>query len=110
MSKNINLFVSLIWSNLKTIYQPLYDDLIGRLIEARKNANLTQTQLAKKLGKPQSYIAKIENKDRKLDVIEFVYLSQALDSKASEILALVECYDTLLNPQPNLKDDENDSL
>ncbi|EKQ84813.1 helix-turn-helix domain-containing protein [Leptospira kirschneri] len=41
------------------------------LIAARKNSNLTQLEVAKRLGEPQSYISKIESGERRLDVIEF---------------------------------------
>ncbi|MDI7155760.1 helix-turn-helix transcriptional regulator [Leptospira santarosai] len=41
------------------------------LIAARKNADLTQLEVAKHLGEPQSYISKIESGERRLDVIEF---------------------------------------
>ncbi|UPY77677.1 helix-turn-helix domain-containing protein [Leptospira weilii] len=41
------------------------------LIAARKNADPTQLEIAKRLGEPQSYISKIESGERRLDVIEF---------------------------------------
>ncbi|EMY76593.1 DNA-binding helix-turn-helix protein [Leptospira weilii serovar Ranarum str. ICFT] len=41
------------------------------LIAARKDAELTQLEVAERLGEPQSYISKIESGERRLDVIEF---------------------------------------
>jgi len=39
------------------------------MIAARKDANLTQATLAKAIEKPQSFVAKYENRERRLDVI-----------------------------------------
>ncbi|EMM98182.1 DNA-binding helix-turn-helix protein [Leptospira noguchii str. 1993005606] len=41
------------------------------LIAARKDARLTQLDVANRLGEPQSYISKIESGERRLDVVEF---------------------------------------
>jgi transcriptional regulator with XRE-family HTH domain len=41
---------------VKTIYQEPYLRLVQALVQARKNAGLTQTQVAEKLAKPQSYV------------------------------------------------------
>ncbi len=57
---------------------------------ARKQSATTQQQLADKLEKPQSYIAKIEKYERKLDILEFIELCEALDLTASEIIKAVE--------------------
>ncbi|MGB5593562.1 MAG: helix-turn-helix transcriptional regulator [Crocosphaera sp.] len=48
------------------------------LINARKSANLTQADLSKRLKKPQSYVSKYERGERRLDVIEFLEVSDAL--------------------------------
>ncbi len=48
------------------------------MIEARKNAGLTQHQLAKRLKKPQSFIAKYEGGERRIDVVEFVAICRAI--------------------------------
>lgn len=74
---------------VKTIYQEPYLRLVQALIQARKNAGLTQTQVAEKLSKPQSYIAKVEGADRKLDVMEFVELCQAIDADATVLIKLL---------------------
>ncbi|WP_026470951.1 helix-turn-helix domain-containing protein [Alkanindiges illinoisensis] len=75
---------------MKTIYQQRYQKLIDNLITARKQANLTQSEIAQRLGKPQSYIAKIEGKDRKLDVLEFIELCEVLQIEASVLIKKLE--------------------
>jgi transcriptional regulator with XRE-family HTH domain len=46
--------------------------------EARLKAGLTQHELAKLIRKPQSFVAKYEGGERRLDVVEFVAIAQAL--------------------------------
>ncbi|GAJ29661.1 transcriptional regulator [Acidomonas methanolica NBRC 104435] len=48
------------------------------LIAARHAKGLTQATLAARLGKPQSYVAKYENGERRLDVIEFLDITDAI--------------------------------
>jgi transcriptional regulator with XRE-family HTH domain len=40
---------------------------------------MTQVQLAEKLGRPQSFVSKYENGDRRIDLIEFIDIAHALD-------------------------------
>ena len=54
----------------KSIYSTDYKFLINQLKKARKEARLTQKEVAKKLGKTQSYISKIEAGDLRIDVIQ----------------------------------------
>lgn len=49
------------------------------LIAERERSGLTQTQVAKKLRKPQSYVSKYERGERRLDFTEFVELADVLD-------------------------------
>ncbi len=56
--------------SIKTIYREEYDILIKKLINARKECNLTQKQVGEKLGWRQDYISKLEAKQRRLDVLE----------------------------------------
>lgn len=54
----------------KSTYTKEYKEIIERLKAARIAAGLSQHEVAKKLGKPQSYVSKIESGERRLDVVE----------------------------------------
>jgi predicted transcriptional regulator len=56
----------------KSLRSPEYARLITILVAARKNAAVKQQALAKRLGRPQSFIAKYEGGERRIDVVEFV--------------------------------------
>lgn len=56
------------------------------LIAARDRAGLTQQKLAKRLGKPQSFVAKYEGGERRLDLIEFIVIAQAIGADPMRIL------------------------
>jgi transcriptional regulator with XRE-family HTH domain len=60
-----------------TIHRPEYKVLIEKLIKARKEADLTQEEAADKLGWRQDYISKLENRQRRLDVIELADFAKA---------------------------------
>ena len=47
------------------------------LKKMRKAAGLTQSQLAEKLERPQSYVSKYESGERRLDIIELNAICQA---------------------------------
>ena len=63
----------------KTIYSKRQEVLIQCLVEAREAAGMTQQAVADKLGKPQSFVAKYENGERRLDVVEFLEIAEVLD-------------------------------
>lgn len=56
------------------------------LITARKNAKLTQHEVAERLHKPQSFVAKYEGGERRLDVIEFLEISRVLGTDPVHLL------------------------
>ncbi len=47
---------------------------------------MTQVKLAKRLGKPQSYVAKYEGGERRLDVVEFLAVARALKADPLQLL------------------------
>jgi len=54
----------------RTIYTEEHKAIVERLKEARRETGLTQVEVAKKLGKTQSYVAKIESGQRRFDVVQ----------------------------------------
>ncbi|GFE78257.1 hypothetical protein GCM10011487_02570 [Steroidobacter agaridevorans] len=60
--------------------------MLELLLAAREKAGLTQQQLADRLGKPQSFISKYEGGERRIDVIEFIAIADALDIDASRAI------------------------
>lgn len=46
---------------------------------ARKRAQLTQAQLGARLGKHQSFVAKYEGGERRLDLVEFMTIARVLE-------------------------------
>jgi transcriptional regulator with XRE-family HTH domain len=58
-----------------------------RLIEAREAADLTQTQLAKQLGRTQSFVSNYERGQRRLDVPEFIEIAQGLGLDPTALVA-----------------------
>ncbi|WP_417879701.1 helix-turn-helix domain-containing protein [Vibrio sp.] len=65
----------------KTLFTPEYAKLIEWLKEARAERGLTMRELAVKLDVPHSYVGKVEQCERKLDVLEYVRYCEALGVK-----------------------------
>jgi len=59
----------------KSIYSKAYRNVIEKLRKARLDAGLKQSDVARKLKKPQSYISKIERGERRVDVTELKELA-----------------------------------
>ncbi len=76
----------------KSLRTPRQQLFLSLLVEARKAKGLTQAELATALGKPQSFVAKYENGERRLDVIEFVDIAAALNMSSSDLLAQIESF------------------
>jgi transcriptional regulator with XRE-family HTH domain len=49
------------------------------LAAARRRANVTQQELAGRLGKPQSFVSEYERGQRRIDVVELLVIARALD-------------------------------
>ncbi len=64
---------------MKSLRTPAHKRLIAMLVAAREKAGLTQQQLADRLGRPQSFVAKYEGGERRIDLIEFLTIANALE-------------------------------
>lgn len=63
---------------VKTIYAVEYFELLLLLRKKRLDAELSQKELAKRLGVKRSFIGKTERGERRIDVIELQALCKAL--------------------------------
>ncbi|MEB3219466.1 MAG: helix-turn-helix transcriptional regulator [Nostocales cyanobacterium 94392] len=75
---------------MKSISSHEYDIFRRCMIAARKEAQLTQESLAKSLQKPQSFVAKYENGERRLDVVEFLIVTRVIGVDPCTLLRKVE--------------------
>jgi transcriptional regulator with XRE-family HTH domain len=73
----------------KSVYTRAYKELRAQLVAARHAAGMTQHQLAHKLGKTQSFVAKFEGGERRLDVVEFLEIARVLKLDVKAFLATV---------------------
>lgn len=71
------------------IHDPRYRRLIDALASARRDAGLTQTQLATRLGKRQQFVSKYESGERRLDVVEFVDVGRALGLDVTALMVTI---------------------
>src|SRR6202051_3454721 len=72
----------------KSVHSPdqaAFCELMGG---ARKAARLTQHALALRLKKPQSFVAKYEGGERRLDVVEFITIARALGADPLKLMMM----------------------
>lgn len=62
----------------KSIYSDEYAKFLDHLKQSRKEASITQEQLAESLGQTQSFISKVERGERRLDLVELRAFCNAL--------------------------------
>lgn len=65
----------------KTIHDRRYQTLIAELAQERIRLSISQEQLARQVGLNQSGISKIEKSEKRLDVLEFLLVLEALRIK-----------------------------
>lgn len=70
----------------RTLRSPGHQALMAALKQARLDAGLTQTELAERLERPQSFVAKYENGERRVEVVEFVQIVRAIGCDGNAIL------------------------
>ncbi|MGO4712183.1 helix-turn-helix domain-containing protein [Bradyrhizobium sp. 2TAF24] len=73
--------------SLRTSRQQL---LLSLLVQARKAKGMTQADVAAALDRPQSFVAKYENNERRIDVVEFIDIAGVLGVSSVDILSKIE--------------------
>lgn len=73
----------------KSQFSEAYDLFLAVLIAARKDAGLTQAELARRVGRDQPFISLAEKGVRRLDVIEFCVLARAMERNPQALFAKV---------------------
>jgi len=71
----------------KSITSEEYSAFLRLLISHREQAGLTQTQLAERIEETQSFVSKLERGERRIDVLEFLAICDALGISPSEFIA-----------------------
>lgn len=74
----------------KSLHTPEYEYFRSLLVAAREKAGLTQADVSEKLKRPQSFVAKYEGGERRLDVIEFLQVCNALGVDPRSILSKLQ--------------------
>ncbi|MGW8705668.1 helix-turn-helix domain-containing protein [Brevundimonas sp. NPDC055814] len=69
-----------------SIFTQRHQEFIAFIASVRKAAEITQVELAERLGKPQSFVSKVERGERRLDVIEFCQVAEALGHDPGKLL------------------------
>lgn len=75
---------------MKSTYSGPYQALLARIRAARKARGITQEEVARRLGKPQSYVSKAELGERRLDVVEFLQFVRAIEGEPLAVLRELE--------------------
>lgn len=71
---------------MESIHDPRYAALIDELVRVRKEIGVSQEELAGRLKQPQSFVSKVETRERRLDVIELLDWCAALQCSFEAVL------------------------
>ena len=69
------------------IHDNRYRWMIGKLVQARKDQQLSQEDVARRIGKPQQYVSRYEVGERRLDMVEFLDVARVLGVDGLKIAA-----------------------
>ena len=74
----------------KTLRSKRYKALIGLLVVRREAAGMTQSDLAARLGRPQSFVAHLESGQQRITVVEFMTLAKILRFDPYRVISTLE--------------------
>lgn len=73
----------------RTLRSPRHEALRRWLVDQRKAKGLSQAEVAKLIGRYQSFVADLERGQRRLDVVEFLELAEAIGFDASKAIRII---------------------
>lgn len=68
------------------VVSPDYRAVVSAITEVRTALGVSQRELARRLSKPPSFVNKIEQLERRLDVLEFIAIAEALGTTAPALI------------------------
>jgi len=71
---------------MRSSHTARYQVFLKRLRAARERSGLTQVQVARRLGKPQSFVSKSESGERRIDAVEAVDLARLYAAKIDDLV------------------------
>ncbi|MFC3753530.1 helix-turn-helix domain-containing protein [Aquamicrobium ahrensii] len=75
---------------MSSLRSDLYLRIIELLVQARKDAGITQAELGKRIDQRQTFVSKVELGERRLDVAEFILISRAIGADPNGIMRQAE--------------------
>jgi transcriptional regulator with XRE-family HTH domain len=73
----------------KSVFTDANSVVVEALVAARKAAGLRQQDVAERLGKPQSFVSRIEGGQRRVDILEFYALAVAVKADPADLFASI---------------------
>lgn len=73
----------------KSVFSDAYAALLEVLVAARKDAKVSQVDLAARLGRGQPFVSLVESGERRIDVVEFCVIARALGYDPAALFAKV---------------------
>ena len=70
---------------MKSIYDQRYIEVVALVRKARERSGRTQREVAQMLGRPQSYLSKVETSERRVDVIELLQLCRVIGVTLADV-------------------------
>ncbi|HUY22186.1 MAG TPA: helix-turn-helix transcriptional regulator [Acidimicrobiales bacterium] len=74
------------WVGRTTIHTQEYRTLVRLLRDLRLSAGLTQVELSERLGRPQSFVSKVERAERRLDLVELRQFCQEVGADLTRVV------------------------
>jgi transcriptional regulator with XRE-family HTH domain len=75
---------------VKSINSTASEKLASLLRSARSESKMTQSELAERLGLPQSFVSKYESGERRLDLVELRQICNALEISLADFVRRYE--------------------